>query len=447
MHSCPFRRVSNGNFRSNGVYFVEDSQKLGFQFKRFETHCGVDMIYTTEGLYVAPLTVELKDLEKYEDFSDTRGTLDLVLADEDFKFIESLENEKYLLYKECVSFLMSLKIFALSENIFLRVTDYKNNDIIIYTTNGQIYVPNCIKIPSVNLITLDSCFEDIPLTFILNNKVEKGYLTSERVIKIFSRPVKCNGVPKYITLPYLNKTIVSLNQKLDLVDTINVKFKQFDFYDIKLDKNLSHLELVTKGLDLIGQFHNLTYNNVNGEEWLILPNDNNTSSTIGSNFLNFLSKTWDWIWFIVKFLFWLIVGIFVLFVFLKLGEFAYKLYKIKQSKDKNQVLPVSSDKNMIFKLPVVKFDVDENNGNTDIDFVENNNEQVDSPGTSKSFDNRGIYNNTTKRSSFSTKKRNILNSVLNLFPSKSMSSLNTLEQFSMNKLMNNFGNLEKTDHN
>ena len=245
MHSCPFRRVSNGNFRSNGVNFVEDSQKLGFQFKRFETQCGVDMIYTTEGLYVAPLTVELKDLEKYEDFSDTRGTLDLVLAGEDFKFIESLENEKYLLYKECVSFLMSLKIFALSENIFLRVTDYKNNDIIIYTTNGQIYVPNCIKIPSVNLITLDSCFEDIPLTFILNNKVEKGYLTSERVIKIFSRPVKCNGVPKYITLPYLNKTIVSLNQKLDLVDTINVKFKQFDFYDIKLDKNLSHLELVT----------------------------------------------------------------------------------------------------------------------------------------------------------------------------------------------------------
>ena len=85
VHSCPFRRVSNGNLRSNGVYFVEDSQKLGFQFKRFETQCGVDMIYTTEGLYVAPLTVELKDLEKYEDFSDTRGTLDLVLADEDFK--------------------------------------------------------------------------------------------------------------------------------------------------------------------------------------------------------------------------------------------------------------------------------------------------------------------------------------------------------------------------
>jgi hypothetical protein len=229
---------------------------------------------------------------------------------------------------------------------------------------------------------------------------------------------------------------VSLNQKLDLVNTINVKFKQFDFYDIKLDKNLSHLELVTKGLDLIGQIHNLTYNNVNGEEWLILPNDEGSTSSIG-NFLSFLSKTWDWIWFIIKFLFWLVISIFVLFVFLKLAEFAYNLYKIKQSKDKNQVLPVSSDKNEFFKIPVVKFEDDENNVNTDLVFNENNNEQVDKPGTSKSFDNREVSNKTAKRSSFSSKKREILNSVLNLFPSKSTSSLNTLEQFSMNKLMNN----------
>ena len=39
------------------------------------------MISTTEGLYIAPLVSELRKLEMFKDFSDTRGLIDLLLAD------------------------------------------------------------------------------------------------------------------------------------------------------------------------------------------------------------------------------------------------------------------------------------------------------------------------------------------------------------------------------
>ncbi len=58
--SCPFKLVSDSYVFTSGPYFLDKIQKLGFQFKSIESYCNVDMIRTTEGLYLAPPLDSLK---------------------------------------------------------------------------------------------------------------------------------------------------------------------------------------------------------------------------------------------------------------------------------------------------------------------------------------------------------------------------------------------------
>ena len=319
IHSCPFRKVSIGSLVSNGINFLEKEQKLGFQFKRLESHCGVDMILTTEGLYIAPILSELRNLDKYSDFQDTKGSFDLLLADTDFRALEIQEDDKYLLYKECITFLSILKVFAVHEDSFIRLKDYKSNEVILYTTNNMIFVPECVKIPNITLVVLNGCYGDLPISFNLRGKDCKGFLSTERVIRLGSSQKLCDNIPKYIPLPYLGKTIVYGYQKLELIESEKIKFHKFDFFDNSFNKNLSHQNVLVNGFDLIGQIHNLTYVSDNGESFLVIPGDNSNSKNIGYNFSVIANYIKDWFWYFLK----IILGLATLIV---LGIILYKIF-------------------------------------------------------------------------------------------------------------------------
>ena len=59
----------------------------------------MEIVLTTEGLYLASaarpgLPKTLPVLDKFDTFADTRGLFDLALADEDFRAINLVEDEK-----------------------------------------------------------------------------------------------------------------------------------------------------------------------------------------------------------------------------------------------------------------------------------------------------------------------------------------------------------------
>ena len=221
---------------------------------------------TTEGLYIAPLVKELPVLESFDSFGDTRGLMDLALADEDFRALELVNDEKEILRRECNTFVSLLKIFSLSNDKFMRITDFKNKEVIIYAAKGQIFLPRCTKIKEVNLVSMEKCFEDIPISFFLGNSLKNGYLTQDRVIRAHSRGSFCSNLPIYIKLPFLGKTIVVLNNKSEFTNTKKVKFDKLDFYDHSSFKNLTHMDSLINGLDIIGKMHNLSISNENGGE-------------------------------------------------------------------------------------------------------------------------------------------------------------------------------------
>ena len=306
-HNCPFKKVSDGFFDAIGQLFTERNQKLGFQFKRFEEHCGILFILTTEGLYIAP-DGNLPALDTFDSFADTRGLVDLTLADEDFKALELLNDEKDNLLRECKMFKSMLKIFSFNNDKFMRVNDFKNNEIIVYAHLGQIYFPRCTKIKELNLITKVGCYEELPVTFYIDKFAENGFLSHERIIKSHSKSVVCPNIPSYISLPSSNLTIVILNQRAELTNTFDVKFEKFDLYDQISYKNFSHMDSLLNGVDIIGQMHNLSISNENGGEWMVISDESSTRhSSFGSVITNLVEWFKNGAWYIVKIILLIIV--------------------------------------------------------------------------------------------------------------------------------------------
>ena len=256
---------------------MERNQKLGLQFKRMESHCGFDLLLTTEGLYLAPVTNSLPIFESFESFADTRGIIDLELADSDYKSLEFIEYEKLVLQRECEIFVNTLKLFTFTEDQFLRINDFKGNEQILYSLGGQIYKPKCIKISTIRTIKLPTCFKDFPIQFYLNKFFENGFLTPERIIKAHSKKADCIKMPRYIHIPATKQTLVGYANDIILWETKDISIQKFDFYDEVTYKNYTHVDGLVNGVDIIGQIHNLSVTTENGQQWLVIADENSKS--------------------------------------------------------------------------------------------------------------------------------------------------------------------------
>ena len=206
----------------------------------------------------------------------------------------------------------------------MRINDFKNNALIVYATKGQIFLPRCVKIKEINLVTKESCYEDIPITFFLGSSLRFGYLTQDRVIRAYSRGSFCSNLPRYIKLPYLKKTIVVLNNKSKFTDSLRVKFDKLDFYDHFSYRNLSHIDSLVSGLDIIGQMHNLSISNENGGDWMIIP-DNSKEEGFGYILTKFVDWLKEWSWYLIKYT---LIFLFAISAVLLLGKFC--LIRCKQ---------------------------------------------------------------------------------------------------------------------
>ena len=132
----------------------------------------MEIVLTTEGLYLASaarpgLPKTLPVLDKFDTFADTRGLFDLALADEDFRAFDLVDDEKKTLLKECNTFVSLLKIFSVSNDEFIRINDFKNDELVLYSAMGQIFRPRCDKVESISLTQSDGCYKDIPVNFTL----------------------------------------------------------------------------------------------------------------------------------------------------------------------------------------------------------------------------------------------------------------------------------------
>ena len=78
---------------------------------------------TTEGLYLARISnSKFALIDSYQSFVDSRALIKKIII--------------------CNIFLSKLKNFSLLENEFLRIKDFNGNDLVLFTSNGQVINQN-----------------------------------------------------------------------------------------------------------------------------------------------------------------------------------------------------------------------------------------------------------------------------------------------------------------
>ena len=88
------------------------------------------IFWLPRSLHLAPTSnTNFALLDSYQSFIDTRALMDLQLADEDYRSLVVIEDEKIIFKRECNLFLSQLKKFSLLENEFLKGTVWENRTI------------------------------------------------------------------------------------------------------------------------------------------------------------------------------------------------------------------------------------------------------------------------------------------------------------------------------
>ena len=330
VHSCPFKIVKEGLFKLDGQYIRETQAHLAFQFKSIENHCESEFIETTEGLFLAHKPVSKYNLDRFQNEKDIKGLVDLMLADGDFKTVYLLDEQRKSLQRECNNFALSLKLFSLSEDKFIKLKDWQGNDVIIYAKHGQVFHPKCKKIDKIILKNVTNCYDDVPILFQHSNEWIPAYLTADSVIRLVSKQRQCNDVIKYIRLFNTSIQVALSGNKVWLVDSKNIEFDKIKFFNNVAFRNLSHMSIITAGVDIIGKMQNLSFNTEIDGIWLTQDTGESSSKSMFSGIENILDSFKTEIRFIIA----CCIVAFIIYIMVRTGLLSacFRLLKNKCSK-------------------------------------------------------------------------------------------------------------------
>ena len=202
-----------------------------------------------------------------------------MLADGDFKTVYLLDEQRESLQRECLNFEFGLKVFSLTEDKFVKLKDWQGNGVILYTRHGQVFHPKCKPVEQIKLVNTTICYEDVPIMFYQGNTWSTGFLTSDSVIRTYSKPRVCDDTVKFIRLANSTQHIALSRNKVKLVEAKNINYDKIKFFNNMAFRNLSHMSVITAGIDIISKMQNLTMVNEIDGTWLTLDHEESTSKT------------------------------------------------------------------------------------------------------------------------------------------------------------------------
>jgi membrane protein implicated in regulation of membrane protease activity len=104
------------------------------------------------------------------------------------------------------------------------------------------------------------------------------------------------------------------------------------------------------GVDIIGQIHNISIINENGNQWMVISDKNSKQEGFGYIFKRIKDWLGDWVWFLIKRVIWVLLAILFLYVSVKLLIIWCKY----RSKRKNKSLVVEYRKSQDEELVEIK---------------------------------------------------------------------------------------------
>ena len=224
---------------------------MAFQVIKVEQHCEHEIFTTNEGLYLIDASQASKFRRSKLSLKDVQ---DLTLSYSDYKtLLQSRITDKLQKYI-CHTFINNLKVFSVN-NEYIQFRDLQGNSLILYSDNGQLYIPHCVYVKEIDIVTATkNCFKDVPIKFQINNKTIFAFLQKDNIIKRHSKLVNCQHVQKSLTVGNSN-LVITRNGSNNLVQKGKSTHKEpLNIINTPLyDLNFHHMHEIVEGVDVIDE--------------------------------------------------------------------------------------------------------------------------------------------------------------------------------------------------
>ena len=261
-HNCSYEYVQTVNFITNNNMLVSNKENILFQLVHKFNDCDLEIFSTTSGLY---LSKENKSLYLDKSSMDARTVNELILADVDYKSIESYKRLMYsqqLIYQKlCYNFLNTLKLLSNQKDFYTTLQSTNGEELTIQIKNGIAFIPQCNFVDSVIVQQYDNeCYEKIPVEVKVDNKRTFVFVESNGILIQNSAKINdCNGYEYSVYLPNNKGLLKKIEKKIVWITNEQIHYQKIHIDTVNFSSlNFMHDQKIVQGTDILMQIKNLT---------------------------------------------------------------------------------------------------------------------------------------------------------------------------------------------
>ena len=344
IHRCPYFKIKKLELKFHNNIATSEMEKSLFQIANSHKECGLTILETTQGVYLSKIDNNsneiLQNLE--ESTSDINLKTHLILADVDFRtnsLLSLILNFNDVLNQQfCNVLKIIIKSYEKQINTHFIIYDINGKEIVLFNKDGEILISRCTHVNKIFIKTnINNCYEDLAITFNIQDQNRTGFLTNDGIIKLASKIDDCN-IKRIIDIPSKLIQIIKTGNKVEIkahsrqtydLNIINSNTSKFNFF---------HSKTIVENFDLIKEIEKYTKINEYDEHFFIYPNSNKNKSFLFNKELNILNiktivETWKNIFFKYTVI---IIFVIIAFYSLKLIIKHIIIEKIKEHNSKSK---------------------------------------------------------------------------------------------------------------
>ena len=198
---CPYGFIRTINLDVFGSVLVSDFENKLFQITDETKICENITVYNTaEGFQ---LTTDPRAFNLQRINNDLKIIDNLLLTEIDFNKKQQLELIINIYQssntKLCQLYKSIIHLYTKIDDEYFVFSDFNGNDAVIYSDDGQIFIPQCQLINEIKVInSTNNCYKDIPIQIEFNNNTLNVFLTKEKIIRMISKTVNCKDNRQHI---------------------------------------------------------------------------------------------------------------------------------------------------------------------------------------------------------------------------------------------------------